>query len=117
LIEEKYAIQKTEQTKKEKRKREAEKSILFKTTTTRILNSSSSLARRRISNEWQECKTLKKKELISQMTTMLGFSNDDVTKKTIPELREKIQLKLLKDEEELVKPFEREVESISYSST
>jgi hypothetical protein len=81
LIEEKYAIQKTEQTKKEKQKREAEKSILFQTTTTRILNSSSSLARRRISNEWQECKTLKKKELISRITTMLGFSNDDVTKK------------------------------------
>jgi hypothetical protein len=47
------------------------------------------------------------------MTIILDFSNNDITKKTIPKLREKIQLKLLKDEEELVKPLEREVESMS----
>jgi hypothetical protein len=53
LIEKKYEIQKTEQDRKQKRKEEAKNSILFQTTTTRILNSSSSLARKRISNEWQ----------------------------------------------------------------
>ena len=113
LIEEKYEIQKSAQQEKQKRKKEAGKSIVFQTTTTRILNSSSSLARRRISDEWQVCKKQKKKELVVRMQSKLGFTNEDVEKKTVPQLRELIRVKLLKDEKELVKAFEKEVQSVT----
>jgi hypothetical protein len=113
LIEEKFAIQKNAQEEKKKRKKEAGKSILFQTTTTRILNSASSLSRRCISDEWQKCKNLKKKELVNRMQLKLGFTEKDVEKKTVPQLKELIQVKLLKDERELVKAFEKEVQSVT----
>jgi hypothetical protein len=43
----------------------------------------------------------------------LGFTNEEIHKKTIPELKELLQKKLLRDENELVKAFEKEVQNVS----
>jgi hypothetical protein len=113
LVEEKFEIQKTEQEKKRKRKEEAGKSISFPQSETLILNSSSSLARRRISNEWTQCKTMNKQPLLHRMHTLFGFTHQETAKKTLPELRELFCDRLLKDEKLLVKTYEEEVKNVS----
>jgi UDP-N-acetylmuramyl pentapeptide synthase len=41
------------------------------------------------------CKALNKKALVLQMTMELGFTNEEIHKKTIPELKELLQKKVV----------------------
>lgn len=94
-------------------RKEATSMIKFGTKTAKVLTSSTCLGRIKLATEWKETKTLKKNELITCMITKYEFLEEDLRKKTIPELKKMAENYLLSKESELVAMFQKQLDSMS----
>lgn len=93
-------------------RKEATSMIKFGTKTAKVLTSSTCLGRIKLATEWKETKTLKKNELIARMITKYEFLEEDLRKKTVPELKKMAENYLLSKESELVATFQKQLDSV-----
>ena len=96
-------------------RKRAASAIKFGTQKTTVLTSSTSMGRNLLYSKWKKAKKLLKKPLITLMTTEFGFSEKDIEKKTVAELKKMVEGYLLNREATLIFEFQRTLDAIPIS--